>query len=88
MLQLQTTSTPSFYEGAVHVGYKEAVLQPSSALHHATELHSVLIPKVGNKIILFVYTDGGPDHGLTFFSIQLTLIALFLNLNLDLLVIG
>ena len=56
----------------------------SLRLHHATELHSMLIPKVGNKIILFVYTDGGPDHGLTFFTVQLTLIALFLNLNLDL----
>ena len=88
IINISETIEGSFYEGAVHVGYKEAVLQPLSALHHATELHSMLIPKVGNKIILFVYTDGGPDHGLTFFSIQLTLIALFLNLNLDLLVIG
>ena len=78
----------SWYEGAVHVGYKDAVLQPSSALRHATEVNSILVPKIGNKSILLVYTDGGPDHRLTFFSVQLSLIALFLNLNLDLLVVG
>ena len=78
----------SWYEGAVHVGYKDAVLQPSSALRHATEVNSIFVPKIGNKSILFVYTDGGPDHRLTFFSVQLSLIALFLNLNLDLLVVG
>ena len=78
----------SWYEGAVHVGYKDAVLQPSSALRHATEVNSIIVPKIGNKSILFVYTDGGPDHRLTFFSVQLSLIALFLNLNLDLLVVG
>jgi len=45
-------------------------------------------PKIGNKSVLFVYTDGGPDHRLTFFAVQLALVALFLNLNLDLLVVG
>lgn len=72
----------------VHVKYKDVVLQPSSALRHATEVHSILIPKIGNMSILMVYTDGGPDHHLTFISVQLSLIALFLNLNLDLLVVG
>lgn len=70
------------------MGYKDAVFEPSSALRHSTELYSILIPKIGNKSVLFVYTDGGPDHRLTFFSVQLTLVALFLNLNLDLLVVG
>ena len=77
-----------WYEGEVHVGYKDAVFQPSYALHHATELHSILTSKIGNKSILFVYADGGPDHRLTFFSVQLTLVALFLNLDLDLLGVG
>ena len=35
---------------------------------------------------LFIYSDGGPDHRLTYVSVQLSLIALFLNLDLDLLV--
>ena len=35
---------------------------------------------------LFIYSDGGPDHRLTYVSVQLSLITLFLNLDLDLLV--
>lgn len=76
------------YEGKVYVAYKDAVHEPSSPIRHATELHSILLQQIGSKSILFVYTDGGPDHRLTFLSVQLSLIALFRNLNLDLLVAG
>ncbi len=41
-----------------------------------------------NRHILFLYTDGGPDHRLTYISVQLSLIALFRHLNLDLLIAG
>ena len=59
----------------------------SSCLRHLCELHNhVLLTRMGNKSVLFVYTDGGPDHRTTFVSVQLSLIALFLNLNLDLLI--
>ena len=88
MIKIPETVEGSWYEGEVHVGYKDAVFQPSSAVRHATEVHSILTSKIGNKSILFVYTDGGPDHRLTFFSVQLSLVALFLNLDLDLLVVG
>ena len=76
----------SWYHGKVMVGLKEAVFQSSSPLRHATELHSLLLSRIGNKTILFMYSDGGPDHRLTYVSVQLSLIALFLNLNLDFLV--
>ena len=87
IIKISETIEDSWYEGEVNVGYKDAILKPSSALRHSTELYSILIPKIGNKSVLFVYTDGGPDHRLTF-SVQLVLVALFLNLNLDLLVVG
>lgn len=54
-------------------------------MRHGTELNSWLTTEIGNKSILFLYTDGGPDHRVTYVSTQLSLIALFLNLNLDLL---
>ena len=38
--------------------------------------------------ILFIYSDGGPDHRLTYLSVQISLIALFLKLDLDLLIAG
>ena len=34
---------------------------------------------------LFIYSDGGPDHRLTYLSVQLGLIALYLKLDQDLL---
>ena len=87
MIKIPETVEGSWYEGEVHVGYKDAIFQPSSALRHATKVHSILTTKIGNKSILFAYTDGGPDHHLTFFSVQFSLVALFLNLDLDLLVV-
>ena len=67
----------SWYEGEVFVGYKDAVLEPSSALRHVTELNSILLTKLGSKSVLFVYADGGPDHRLTFMSMQSSLIIVF-----------
>jgi len=52
-------------------------------MRHAAEVSSWLIEQLGEKSMLFVYTDGGPDHCLTYISTQLSLIAVFLNLNLD-----
>lgn len=65
---------------------KTLFLRPSSSFHHATELYNCLVQRMENCLILFVYTDGGPDHRLTYVSVQLSLIALFLKFNLDVLV--
>ena len=62
---------------------KEAAFQPSSPMRHGTELSLWLTTRIGNRSVLFLYTDGGPDHRLTYLSVQLSLIALFRNLNLD-----
>ena len=69
-------------QGQVYVAYKDAPLR------HATELYSILRTKMRSQSILYVYTDGGPDHRLTYVSVQLSLIALFRKLNLDLLIAG
>ena len=42
-----------------------------------------VLTEVADKPVLFLYTDGGPDHRTTYISTQLSMIALFLNLNLD-----
>lgn len=74
----------SFYTGVVNVGLKENAFQASSAPQHATELSSIL-KNVETKPLLLLYTDGGPDHNPTFIRTQLSLIALFLAHDLDLL---
>lgn len=82
VINIPETIEGSWYKGEVHVGYKDAVFQPSSALRHATKVHSILTSKIGNKSVLFVYTDGGPDYRLTIFTVQLSLVALFWTLIL------
>ena len=37
---------------------------------------------------MFLYADGGPDHRLTYFTVQLSLIALFLKMDFDVLIAG
>jgi hypothetical protein len=77
----------SFYRGQVHVyvGIKDAILEASSPLRHSTELGKILKEQEGNPEILLLYTDGGPDHNVTFLSVQLGLIAVFLHHDLDML---
>ena len=36
-----------------------------------------------DKSVLFLYTDGGPDHHLTYLPVQVSLICLFLSLDQD-----
>ena len=43
------------------------------------------LPEFEKSLSSFSQLDGGPDHCSTFVSVQLSLIALFINLNLDLL---
>ena len=74
----------SWYRGQVMVGFEDAVSESSSPLRHATELSSILRSKEEyRKPVLFVYSDGGPDHRITYVSVQVSLIAIFLILDLD-----
>lgn len=74
----------SWYTGSVIVGLKEAAFEASSPQRHCKELYDILYSKnLHIQPILFLYTDGGPDHRLTFLSVQLSLINLFLALDLD-----
>ena len=83
----------SFYCGRAFVGLKDKVTQPSSALRHATELSQLLESSadgdvLASKPILVTVSDGGPDHRVTFVSVQLSLICLFMSLDLDMLVVA
>jgi len=75
-IEIPETFEGSWYTGKVLIGLKDAVFQSSSPLRHASELHSVLMKTLGLRTILFIYCDGGPDHRLTYVSVQLSLIAL------------
>lgn len=72
----------SWYSGQVFVGLKEAVFEPLSPHRHMTELVKLFKkdPNSPDKPLLFIYSDGGPDHRLT---VQLSLISVFLERDLD-----
>uniref|UniRef100_A0A1X7TME8 Uncharacterized protein n=1 Tax=Amphimedon queenslandica TaxID=400682 RepID=A0A1X7TME8_AMPQE len=78
----------SWYKGAVFVGVKDLIYEPSSPFRHMTELYKVLQSQSFSKPVLFIYSDGGPDHRLTYINVQLSLICLFLKYNLDYLCAG
>ena len=69
----------SWYRGQVSISLKDAAFEPSSAIRHSAELVKIL----QGKPVLFLYSDGGPDHRVTYLSVQVALIALFRCLDLD-----
>ena len=77
--------TGLWYSGQVLIGLKEGAFEPSSPLRHMTELYGALLKYnlLSQKSTLFLYTDGGPDHRLTYLSIKLSLISLFLKCDFD-----
>ena len=71
----------SWYRGQVTVTLKDAAFEPSSPMRHTTKLSKLL--EGDTKPILFLYSDGGPDHCVTYISVQTALITLFRGLDLD-----
>ena len=73
----------SWYVGQVFILFKDGAFEPSSPIRHATELFNILENEAIDRPVLFLYSDGGPDHRVTYLSVKLSLIALFLKLDLD-----
>jgi hypothetical protein len=72
----------------VSVSIKDAIYEPSSPFRHSAELNKWLITKMAGRSVLFLYADGGPDHRLSFVSVQLSLLALLISLEIDMLIAG
>lgn len=52
-------------------------------MRHATELYSLLSEKALTESVLFVFSDWGPDHRVTYMSVKLSMICFFPQLDLD-----
>ncbi|GES91675.1 hypothetical protein GLOIN_2v1782174 [Rhizophagus clarus] len=76
----------SFYQKQVNIGLKDATFQASSSLQRMIELYDMLMYTEKHHLFLMLYTDGGPNHKNTFLCVQLSLIAMFVALDLDYLV--
>ena len=73
----------SFYAGQVKVVIKDAVFQSSNAFRHAAEMKTVLqdIQDTDMKPVLILFSDGGPDHRLTYESVKLSLISITITIT-------
>lgn len=67
----------SWYTGKVHVLFKDSTFKLSSPARHSNELAQILVERAVNHPVLFLYSDGGTDHCLTYASVKLALIPLF-----------
>lgn len=61
-IEIPEDVTGSWYSGQVYVGLKDAALEPSSPARHMTELLSIIEARAITQPVLFLYSDGGPDH--------------------------
>ena len=74
IINIPESMDETFYGGQVYVGFKENCFESSTPWRHATELQSVLQSEGIDKPILALYCDGGPDHRLTYATVQMSLI--------------
>ena len=63
---------------------KVSAFEPANPFRHCAELCYVVSSQgLDSQPILCLYSDGGPDHRLTYLSVQLSLITVFLKFDLD-----
>lgn len=81
-------ASDTFFRGTPFVTNKDKVTQPSSALRHFAEMTSLvkLNGLMVSKHIMVIVSDGGPDHRVTFKSVQVSSLTLFTALDLDMLI--
>ena len=72
--------------GKPYVILKDKVLQLSSPLCHAMEQSKILSTDFPNSSVVWLVSDGGPDHRLTYYSVQISLLCVSLEHNLDMLI--
>lgn len=90
--EIPSSVQESFFSGRINVTTKDKVFQPSSPMRHGQELLNILTANHMDEDnhfpsnMLFLYTDGGPDHRVTYSCVQISHVCLFLKCNLDMLV--
>ncbi|KAK3095270.1 hypothetical protein FSP39_012504 [Pinctada imbricata] len=82
----------SFFQGKIYVTVKDKIFQHSTPFRHATELLRIIRNNYSDEgvdldvPILCLMTDGGPDHRLTYETVKASLVLLFMQADLDMLI--
>lgn len=82
-IMLRSLGKKSWHSGRVYVSLKDAVFQPSSPIRYMAKLDHILSNLDEERKMLLLHSDGSPDHWVTYLSVQVALIALFLKHNLN-----
>ena len=91
VLDIPDNPADSFFNGRVFVTCKDKIFEHSSPFRHGAELGRILenhlcAEGVLKQKMLLLYTDGGPDHRVTYGSVQVSLICMFIQFDLDILI--
>eukprot|EP00956_Cyclotella_meneghiniana_P025642 scaffold53876_cov80-Cyclotella_meneghiniana.AAC.5 len=69
--------------GKLYYTLRDSIFDPSKVFDHTSQLAAVLERDGLSPFVLVLQTDGGPDHSIKFLTTKLALLALFLKLDLD-----
>ncbi|XP_058814678.1 uncharacterized protein LOC131678503 isoform X1 [Topomyia yanbarensis] len=72
-----------WYAGKPTIILKDAIFETSTAFRHAAELVKYADEEDRKNPIVFIGTDGGPNHNVTSIQVILSYIALFIEHDLD-----
>ena len=92
VIEIPDSPNDSFFTGQPFVSSKDKITQPSSPYRHSAELVQLVRANYSDdglsasKPVMIILSDGGPDHRVTFGSVQMSMVALFSCLDLDILV--
>lgn len=78
-----TDLSNAWYAGEPCITIKDAIFEHSTAFRHASELIARYSEEDLERPMLFIGSDGGPDHNLTSIMVMLSYVALFLYLDID-----
>ena len=76
-----------YHARTAHIFLKDYIFQASSPTRHTTELGKLIKKMFPSAVAIILFTDGGPDHNCKHTSVRLGLLALFLELDLDTMVV-
>ena len=91
-IEIPDSHTDSFFTGQPFVSNKDKVTQPSSPHRHSAEIVQLVCTnftsdgRYSSKPVVIILSDGGPNHRVTYGSVKVSMIALFLQLDLDALI--
>ena len=77
VIEIPNSPNDSFFTGQPFVSNKDKIIQPSSSYRHSAELVQLVRANYSDdglsasKPVMIIISDGGPDHRLTFGSMQI-----------------